>query len=233
MALSIVRQEKPDLNRLSILLYGFAKIGKTTEAAKFPEPLILECEPRGAQFIVGVDRLVIPDLNFLERSIGEILALPNKTIILDGFTWLLEQSAKSIGSGDPRAAYKKVGDRFTAVLGTILASNKIVVATGHSRKVDDADAPGKIEIRPDLNPDLGDSVFGLFSVICYCYPSEEGSMMLTKPLDNPKRRILAGDRSGILPSKMKLSAKDLMAAFRKTVTEPTATPTTTQEGSGK
>lgn len=217
MPLDIRKQSTPDLNLLSIFLYGFPKIGKTKESAKFPEPLILECEPRGARFVSGIDVLPIPNLQFLEQNIREILNLSHKTIIIDGMTWMLEQAAKSIGSREPRAAYKQVGDRFTALLSTILSSNKIVIATGHSRKVEDADIPGKVEIRPDLNPDLGDSIFGLFSVICYCYPSDEGSMMLTKPSDTPKRRILAGDRSGILPAKMKLSATDLMTCFRNAV----------------
>lgn len=215
MTLNIRRQDAPELSRLSILLYGFPKIGKTTEAAKFPSPLILECEPRGAQFVTGVDVLAVSDLKFLEQSMPEILKQPHKTLILDGFTWMLEQAVKTSTDRDPRQAYKKVGDRFITLLGDILNSDKIVIATGHSRKVDDDDTPGKIEIRPDVNPNLSDSVFGAFSIICYCFPSPEGSKMLTKPSDDAKRRILAGDRSGKLPRMMKLSAEEMMAEFRK------------------
>lgn len=215
MSLAIRKQEGMDISRLSILLYGFPKTGKTTEAAKFPNPLILECEPRGAQFVSGVDVLEISSLDVLERNLAEILKQPHQTLILDGFTWMLEQAVKTAPDRDPRQAYKKIGDRFITMLNSILTSNKLVIATGHSRKVEDDDTAGKIEIRPDVNPNLSDSVFGAFSIICYCYPTTAGSMMLTKPNDNAKRRILAGDRSGILPAQMKLSAADLLAAFGK------------------
>ena len=40
--------------------------------------------------------------------------------------------------------------------------------------------------------------------------------MLTKPEDNDKRRILAGDRSGVLPKTMELSAEKLMALLKQT-----------------
>ena len=232
MPLEIRRQDGPDLGRLSILLYGFPKIGKTTEAAKFPNPLILECEPRGAQFITGVDKLSVPNLDFLERSMREILVQPHKTLILDGFTWMLEQAVKTAPDKDPRQAYKKVGDRFITLLGDILNSDKIVIATGHSRKVEDEDTPGKIEIRPDVNPNLSDSVFGAFSIICYCFPANGESKMLTKPADDAKRRILAGDRSGKLPRLMSLSAEEMMKEFRKLRPVPaTAEPTKTEQPS--
>lgn len=243
MTLNIRKQEQSDISRLSILLYGFPKTGKTTEAAKFPNPLILECEPRGAQFVTGVDVLKIPSLDLLERHLPEILKESHQTLILDGFTWMLEQAVKNSPDRDPRQAYKKIGDKFITMLGDILNSDKLVIATGHSRKVDDDDVAGKIEIRPDVNPNLSDSVFGAFSIICYCYPTATGSMMLTKPNDNPKRRILAGDRSGILPAQMKLSAAELLAAFgnpapsgtdKPTVTPPpTATVPPPANGNGK
>ena len=225
MTLNIVRQERPDLSRLSILLYGLPKVGKTTEAAKFPEPLILECEPGGAGFVLGVDKLTVTSLSELERTIGEILKQPHKTLILDGFTWMLEQAVKTSGERDPRQSYKLVGDRFITLMGTILNSNKIIIATGHSRKVDDDDVKGKVEIRPDVNPNLSDMVYGAFSIICYCYPTADGSKMLTKPDDNDKRRIVAGDRSGKLPKIMKLSALNLMSELKKNVL---ATPTVAQ-----
>ena len=41
------KQEAPVLRTLSVLLYGIPKVGKTTEAAKFPGALLLNCEPSG------------------------------------------------------------------------------------------------------------------------------------------------------------------------------------------
>jgi len=214
MALQIVHQDKPRTGQLSILLYGFPKIGKTTEACKFPKPLVLECEPRGAQFITGVDVVKVDDLSFLERHVGEIVNTDHKTIILDGFTWMMEQAAKKSGAKDPRRAYKMVGDRASIMLGKLLTSDKIVIATGHSRKIDDEEKEGKVEVRPDMNPKMSEGVFGLFSIICYCYPDRGGSTMITKPVDSDRVRILAGDRSGLLPQKMPLSADEVMKYLR-------------------
>lgn len=194
----------------SIFLFGMPKVGKTTEACKFPNPLVVECEPRGAQFVANVDVLPVRSLAELEGSIDAILKQPHKTIVFDGITWMLEQAAKSSQNKDPRQAYKQVGDRFQMLLGKILSSDKTVIATGHSRKTDDPDKPNKVEIRPDMNPDLSDSVFGAFSIVCYCFPTANGSKMLTKPDDNDARRIMAGDRSGKLPRLMDLSAAKLM-----------------------
>lgn len=197
----------------SIFLFGMPKVGKTTEACKFPYPLVLECEPRGAQYVPNVDVLPMPNLAELERNIDVILRQPHKTLVLDGITWMLEQAAKSAQNKDPRQAYKQVGDRFQMLLSKILGSDKTVVATGHSRKTDDPDKQGKIRIQPDMNPDLSDSVFGAFSIVCYCFPSPTGSKMLTKPDDNDTRCIMAGDRSGKLPRLMELSTEKMLAVL--------------------
>lgn len=200
----------------SVFLFGMPKVGKTTEACKFPNPLVVECEPRGAQFVANVDVLPMRNLAELEAAIDAILKQPHKTIVFDGITWMLEQAAKSSQNKDPRQAYKQVGDRFQMLLGKILSSDKMVVATGHSRKTDDPDKTGKVEIRPDMNPDLSDSVFGAFSIVCYCFPTAGGSKMLTKPDDNDQRRIMAGDRSGKLPRLMDLSAAKMMECLGMT-----------------
>lgn len=207
----------------SIFLFGMPKVGKTTEACKFPNPLVIECEPRGAQYVPNVDILPMRTLAELEGSIDAILKQPHKTIVFDGITWMLEQAAKSTQQGDPRRAYKQVGDRFQILLGKILSSDKTVVATGHSRKIsaDDPEKPNKVEIRPDMNPDLSDSVFGAFSIVCYCFPTADGSKMLTKPNDNSVRRIMAGDRSGKLPDQMKLSAAEMMKCLGMAQPDPT------------
>ena len=47
----------------SIFLFGMPKVGKTTEACKFPNPLAVECEPRGAQYVANVDGSKFPGLH--------------------------------------------------------------------------------------------------------------------------------------------------------------------------
>ena len=216
------KQTAPVLRTLSVLLYGVPKVGKTTEAAKFPGAILLNCEPSGTDLLKGDHEIAdIASLGALEAMTGAICNSAYKTIVLDGFTWLINQAArdkvKEMGERNRLRAYALITEQVQRVLGDILRSGKIVVATGHSRLVDvDDEADGKVEVRPDINPRLSDGVFGLFSIIAYCYPSKDGSRMLTKPEDSDKRRILAGDRSGVLPKIMRLGAEELMAALRQT-----------------
>jgi len=219
------KQDAPVLRTLSVLLYGIPKVGKTTEAAKFPGAVLLNCEPSGTDLLKGAHDVVdVASLDALDAMTGAIVASQYKTIVLDGFTWMINQAARekvrAMGEKNRLRAFALITEQTQRILGDILRGGKIVIATGHSRVVDvDDGAEGKVEIRPDINPRLSDGVFGLFSVIAYCYPTRDGSRMLTKPEDNEKRRILAGDRSGILPKVMELSAEKLMAALK--ATQPT------------
>lgn len=226
--LNVRRQEKPILSRLSVLLYGFPKIGKTTQAAKLPGALLLNCEPGGTDFVKNADVVDIRNLAELERMIDLIIKSEYKSVVLDGFTWMVNQAAKieaaKPGSNgrqqDGRRVYQQISDRVTAVIGKLLDSGKIVIATGHSRMVDSSDGSAdKKDVRPDFNEALADDVFGAFSVVCYCYPTQGGSMMLTKPSDNAQRRIYAGDRSGVLPEKMPLDLPKMLAALKATAAD--------------
>jgi hypothetical protein len=226
------KQDAPVLRTLSVLLYGVPKVGKTTEAAKFPGAVLLNCEPSGTDLLKGAHEVVdVTSLDHLDSMAGAIIASPYKTIVLDGFTWMINQAArekvKTMGVSKRLPAFGLITDQTQRILGEILRGGKIVIATGHSRIVDDEEVEGKVEVRPDINPALSNGVFGLFSIIAYCYPTQGGSRMLTKPEDNDKRRILAGDRSGILPKVMPLSAIALMDALKATQPAQPAPPTAT------
>jgi hypothetical protein len=216
------KQNAPVLRGLSILLYGVPKVGKTTEAAKFPGALLLNCEPSGTDLLKGEhDVYDVTSLQQLDSFVAQLANTQYKTVVLDGFTWLINQAVseeiKRRGKQHSLPIYGEVTDNVKRILGDILRSGKIVVATGHSRLVDvEGEAKDKVEVRPDINPRLSDGVFGLFSIIAYCYPTADGSKMLTKPQDNDKRRIVAGDRSGVLPTVMPLSADKLMEFMRQT-----------------
>jgi AAA domain len=219
----IRRQEKPVLSRISILLYGFPKIGKTTQAAKIPQSLILSCEPGGTDFLTGVDVAQIHNLHEFETAVNEIGRSEYRAVVVDGFTWMVNQAAKleaakTTSSGrqqDGRRVYGEITDRVLAAMGRLLDANKIVVATGHSRKVPSTDGTkGKDDIRPDLNEALADDIFGAFSIVCYCFPSQGGSKMLTQADDNSDRRIYAGARSRSLDRVMPLDMTALLAKLK-------------------
>lgn len=232
MSLPIRKQAAPVLRGLSILLYGMPKVGKTTAASRFPEPVFLNCEPGGTNFIPGeIDVVDVENMDHLERMIPDLAASSYKTIVLDGFTWLINntvrQRSRNVAGNARRRIYAEVTDQMGRILGDLLTLDRIVVATGHSRIVDVVDdqssAPkahkpdeeGDLdEIRPDINPSLAGGVLGLFSIICYCYADQSGSKMLTKPTRTARFRILAGDRSGKLDRVMPLDAGALMAQLR-------------------
>lgn len=246
--LPIRKQTAPVLRNLSILLYGMPKVGKTTQAAKFPQAVLLNCEPGGTDFVRGEhDILDISSLDHLAQLLPALIASDYRTVVLDGFTWLVNQAvrdqAKRNSTKDRRRIYADVTDHVSRILGDLLSGGKIVIATGHSRIVDSPDDTGvapaqagsdeKVEIRPDINPRLAEGIFGLFSIICYCFAAPGGGKMLTKPVDNAKRRILAGDRSGILPDIMPLDAAALMTALKNEAQKARPTAPDPQEAAAK
>lgn len=237
MSLPIRKQSAPVLRGLSILLYGMPKVGKTTAASRFPEPVFLSCEPGGTNFVTGeIDVVDVEGIDHLEKLIPHLATSSYKTIVLDGFTWLINSSvrgrAKNATGNQRRRIYAEVTDQMARILGELLTMDRIVVATGHSRivEVDDDTSPatpkrgddeGDLqEIRPDINPSLAGGVLGLFSIICYCYPDQAGSRMITKPIKTSTHRILAGDRSGKLDRTMPLDAGLLMQQLRDFATKP-------------
>lgn len=224
MALQVRKQTSPTLRNLSILLYGIPKTGKTTAAAQFPNAVLLNCEPGGTDLLAGEHDVVdIDNLAHLEKMVPQIVKSEYRAVVIDGFTWLVNQAVREYikrnKPKDRRRAYGDVGDMASRIMADLLMSGKVVVATGHSRLVDvedenDPKNDEKVEVRPDVNPRLSDAIFGLFGVIAYCFPTGNGSQMLTKPKDDSRRRIVAGDRSGALPNVMPLDAGELMVRLR-------------------
>ena len=248
MALNIRRQEKPILNRLSILLYGESKVGKTRMAAQFPNPLILSCEPHGTDFLVGADIVDIPNLEVLMSSMAEASKMDYTTLMLDGITTLVNREAARIASGSGsgkqrhgQQVYGEVTRKFNDAMMVALRSGKIIVATGHSRTTPiegetyrvGKDEFSKVNIGLDVNPALADDLLHHFSIVCYCFTSTKGPLMLTKPINDGKRVIDAGDRTGSLPVQMQMDTAQLFAALRKLTGNGEATNGKKEEHNGR
>lgn len=218
MTLSIRQQKQPRLGQFSVFLYGMPKIGKTTEAARFPAPLLLNCEPEGTDFLAGIDVVDVATLKQFEDMIADVLKSDYKTVVVDGLTHMINQAAAESAKTerDNRRAFQAVGSRVVGAMNRLLRGGKIVVATGHSRATPLDDSGTKIEVRPDVHPSLSDDLFGMFSIVCYCYVQGGERKMWTKPMDSDKRLIIAGDRSGVLPCPMPLSADALLGALKAT-----------------
>ena len=242
MAIPVRHQEARRLNRISLFLYGQKKVGKTSTAAQFPSPLLVSCNANGTDMLTGVDVLDCPDIKTLERCVGELATSSYKTIVLDDITWLArtyvaaERNNPERHNKNEMAVYRELGEKMVDALAELMRSDKLVVATGHSRifqtdeyvKVKrgykEVEEPLK-ETRLDTNPSLAEDLFGLFSFVFYCYQSGNERFALTKTTENKYgSRIIAGDRSGMLPKSMPLNAAHILAELRKLHTEKPKPP---------
>jgi hypothetical protein len=233
MTLNIRKQEKPIVTRVSILLYGESKVGKTHLAAQFPKPLVVSCEPHGTDFLMDVDILDVNSLQELVVAMNQIKATDYTTVVLDGITSLINREAAGVAAGDGgrqrhgQQVYGEITRKFNGAMMAALSSNKIIVATGHSRgtaisgetyKVGSDEFP-KMQVAPDLNPALADDIVHHFSIVCYCYAGATHPQMITKPTDDGKRVIRAGDRTGVLPNPMQMNAQQMFAILKKLATD--------------
>lgn len=99
MTLKIVRG--PQRTPVRAVIYGTEGIGKTTLAAQFPEPLILDTEDGSSA--LDVARVSVPDWGTLEGSMLELARDPQgfKTVVIDSADWaerqILEQILRKAG----------------------------------------------------------------------------------------------------------------------------------------
>ena len=64
------------LIRATTLIYGLPKVGKTTFAASFPDVLLIELEPGGADYVTDCDVIEINSLEELRALYAELKAQP-------------------------------------------------------------------------------------------------------------------------------------------------------------
>lgn len=220
--LKIIRREAANLAGLSMLLYGQSKVGKTTVAASFSQPLIVACHPKGVDALVGVDIVYVDTLASLKSIVPDIVASDYRTVVLDDITLLINhegrQGAGQTGqNGQPvrgEAVYRDLVRKVDDALTQLFATNKIIIATGHDRSVESTDSTGSktIEIRPDANEVLSDYLVRTFSIVGYCHSALNGPQMTTRPTikqvtvnrEQVIYHILAGDRFNILPNPVAL-----------------------------
>lgn len=231
MPLKIRRQNQATLGQVAILLYGEPKVGKTTAAAQFPKPLILNCE-KGTTFLTDVDIVDVESVSALLDVAKQIAALEEndyKTIVIDGITGLVRselmkkkkrQQAEDKRT-DPRSVFQEISELIMQAMDILHGIGKIIVATGTSRKIlADEQPKSRYEpknqiVVPDFNPALVDDILALFDVIAFCYLSRSGRQMVTKPIIRGSITVRAGDRSGKLPERMPLDANELMTRLRE------------------
>ena len=128
-----------------VVLYGVESVGKSTFAAKFPNPLFLDIE--GGTSHLDVDRCEIGNWKQLTDALAEAKATDYKTIVIDSADWaerlcvedLLASTKKSsiedFGFGKGWVMVAERMSRFLSSVDQLIDAGKNVVLIAHSKIV--------------------------------------------------------------------------------------------------
>jgi len=145
--------------KFGMIIFGPAKVGKTTFACEFPNSLIIEAEPNGADF----QRCKKIDVtNFLQvREIYKLLKNDKtfETVIIDSLDkvagWIEDEVCKEVGintimdtkKGERHGAqWALYNEKILNFIDTFLSLEKRIIFLAHTKKLE-ADGMGNI-----LNP---------------------------------------------------------------------------------
>ncbi len=210
--------------RRSFLLYGEPKVGKTSTAAQFPKPLILNVlSENGALDVAGdvTDVGTGADLREVVRWLNTDRTLHGyQTVVLDGISAFCVDAVVRGGSRDARKSTKAATDELRPALHEFLSLPCIRVLTGHARRdEEEIEVNGKtvvkVSIYPDLPPRLRLFVEGRVDAIGYCFPANGKSQAWWLPMDTEGQRpraVAAGNRLG-LPRTTELSYQAIYNAI--------------------
>ncbi len=209
-----------DFGSMNVLAYGNPKVGKTTLASKQDGALFLATE-RGHNF-VEVHKVDITKWEDV-YEVGKQLKGKDhkfKTLVVDIADYFYKHCEhyimKKHGVDHPSdLAYGKgfslVKDEFTrAVTGlNQMGFGMFFISHGKEKTVKTKTAEWTM-----MGTSMGASpekvISGMCDLILYCYISEEGERLCRT---KPTKYILAGDRSGKLPSVMSMDYEKIVAAL--------------------
>jgi len=226
-----MQADKP--RNLTWIIFGEPKVGKTTLAASFPEPLLIDIEG-GAAFIDCKQfplRSVLGKLTARE-ALGKLFTelrdmpdRPYKTIIFDTLDELWNVLARPYKKDGklPLSQYQQLYDTFLGIVDEFRGLGLDVVFTSHVKHESDEDGrtvatdiklPGQLQAMITAKVDEI-----LYLAVARRKVDETGEdnaantrqarILVCKPMEHPKLgAIRAGDRSGQLP---------------ETITDPTYT----------
>ena len=195
----------------SFLLYGQPKVGKTTTAAQFPKPLILNAIGENGTTEIAGDVADIATPDDLLEIVRWLVADPDhsmrgyQTVVLDGLSTFCIEAVVRVGSKDTRRSVKDATAELRPALHSFLSLSCIRVLTGHARQEEEevtlnGRSAVKISVYPDLPPRLRLFVEGRVDAVGYCFASNGKSQVWWLPLDTdmPRpRAIAAGNRLGL------------------------------------
>jgi len=223
--------ELPDVNKpidsfsqFRFLIHGWPKVGKTTLACQWPEPIVLDCES-GSLFL-PVRRVPISSWSDVQNAVQMLVDQKSKdgvarTVIIDpiskAYAMLCDAVAKEnrvdhISQMRYGQGYDAVNRRLQAMLDTLYKAGFGVVLIAHTKGIEEVRDAMQID---RMVPDLSDSprrvVVGWSDVIIYIAieetESEDGVIQMQRvAICQPTPSIEAGGRLRYLPARISLES---------------------------
>lgn len=196
----------------SFLFYGEPKTGKTTAAAQFPAPLVLNVLSENGTGEIEAPIIDISTPAELLDVVKWLRAEPRgyETILLDGLSTFVLDEITRHPARDYRKSVKEATGTLVAALHPFLALPMIRVLTAHAkRETEELELErktlNKVKVFADLPPRLRLFVEGRVDAFGYCFATGNGhSKVWWTPYDSDAppqpRGIAAGNRLGLSKS---------------------------------
>jgi len=239
---------KTDLSQMIVLMYGPAKIGKSTWASTAPGAIFVPTEPGLAQ--LSVSKTIAPSKDCCEDwddvvdGVEDLLADakeipaeedPFKTVIIDTVDEFTELAAEDVIEQHNRKAQKKaehisdipfgkgyaqLWQKCKGVIRKLARSRYGLVLIAHSYEVTKEDANGDYQVTvPALAGKLRTQIEGMADLILLADTVSEGGVEKRILHTKPSRFHVAGDRTGRLPAVLPLAFDAVADALRDEVRE--------------
>lgn len=223
------RAKESDLRKLTYLLYGKIKSGKTTFASQFPDAVFF-CTENGTSFLEVAQicddegrPTVLKTWKEFKDAVRLILTSqhPYKSIVIDTIDNAVSLCVNHVNaangfSHESEGAYGRgsalIKREMKLVFDALVASGMGVIFISHERQFDVEDR-GVKKLYTDLSvPNAYKTYFtGISDFVFYIFRDANGKRMMRTKASS---EIAAGDRSGILPEIMPLNYQLLIEALQ-------------------